>query len=204
MDQVIHDDLGQGIDELMRRAVENTMALLPAFIEDIVKPKVIFNCPSAQEEAELISKDSSGVGSTDWGRFIRSGPDQLNIREAIMSESPERTANGWGIGVPGRINDKTLFSWERHSRGKDGRWVSEMIDKPSHPFDYGYSQALEVGGTWTVFPRAGRKALYPERGVMKTVMTKTMQPWLMWQKTAQDWAVQSELIARIKRSFTNA
>jgi hypothetical protein len=202
--QVPLEDLGQGIEELMRQAVENTLALLPAFIEDVVKPKVVSLCPSAQEEASLISKDASGVGSTEWGRFIRSGPNQLPIRDAIMAETPYKSAEGWFFGDAIRINANTLFSWERHSRGKDGRFVSEMIDQPSAPFDFGYAQALENGGSWTVTPRSGRKFLYPDRGVMKQEMTKTLEPWLMWQKTVQDWGVQSELVARIKRSFEHA
>jgi hypothetical protein len=91
MNQVIQvpiEDLGSGIEELMRHAMENTLSLLPSFIDEVVKPKVASLCPSAQEEAELISKDSSGVGSTEWGRFIRQGADQLPIQSAIMAESP--------------------------------------------------------------------------------------------------------------------
>ena len=207
MDQVIQvplESLGQAVEEVVRQAVENTIVLLPGFIEDVIKPKVASFCPSAQEEGELLSKDSSGVGSTEWGRFIRRGADQLPIQNAIMAEFPWKSPEGWYFGDATRINSKTKFSWERHSRGKDGRFIAEMIDEPTSPFDYGYAQALELGGSWSVVPRAGRKALYPEKGVMKAQMTKTLEPHLMFLKTVQDGGVQAELCARIKRSFTNA
>ena len=205
MDHVIQlEDLGQAMEDVLKQAVQNTMELLPAFIEDVVKPKVVSFCPSAEEEGNLISKDTAGIGSTEFGRFLRNGANQLPIQTAIMAESPYKSGEGWCFGDSTRINSKTAFSWMRHSRGKDGRWVAELISEPSAPFDFGYSQALEMGGTWSVVPRPGRKYLYPERGVRKTQMTKTLEPRQMFFRSVSDFSVQAELIARIKRSFTNA
>ncbi|MCX5642441.1 MAG: hypothetical protein NTY10_04335 [Candidatus Omnitrophica bacterium] len=195
------DQLPGGIDTVLSQIVEKTLEILPGFIEETVKPKVVSFCPTPEEEAEMLSKDSSGVGSTEWGRFIRNGADQLPIREAIMAETPHRNPHGCYFGDAARINSITKFSWERHFRGKDGRFVAELIGEPTSPFDYGYSQALENGGSWTVVPRVGRKHLYPEKGVLKTQMVKTLQARQMFLRTVTDSGFQSELISRIKRSL---
>lgn len=186
---------------MLGHIVEKTIEILPEFVEETVKPKIVSFCPGAEEEAEMLSKDSSGVGSTEWGRFIRRGADQLPIREAIMAEMPERNSHGCFFGNAARINSITKFSWERHYRGKDGRFIAELIDEPTSPFDYGYSQALESGGTWTVVPRPGRKRLYPEKGVLKTQMVKTLQARQMFLQSVTAGDVQADLIARIRRNF---
>lgn len=204
MEQTIRVELNQlpsALESVINQIIEGANEELPMFIEETFKPVVLSLCPTPDEEAIMLSKDTSGVGTTEWGRFIRQGADQLPISEAIMTERAQKTARGWSFGNTVRINSITKFSWERHTRGKDGRFIAELIGEPSSPFDYGYVQAMENGGTWTVVPRTGRKALYPERGVMKTSMTKTLPARQMFLRSVIDGNVQADLIARLKRRF---
>jgi len=179
------------IEENIAKIIPRTVEIVASHIEIAVKPEIIARCPSAQEEAIALSKDTSGIGVPDDGRFMRAkdGGEGIPVKEAVQLEKPIIGANFVGFGSASGLNAKTVFSWYN-------RTYDEM--RTTTPFYGQYIQALEWGGlSWTVKPRSGTKALHPEEGVFRASMTKQLYPHLMFTKGSSNTAVIAELKKRI-------
>jgi hypothetical protein len=181
--------------ECEQKLVPLTIAMLPEYIETAVKPEVISRCPDEEEEAWLISTDTQGIGTTEGGRFMRDGSARLGMssRQAVAMEKPMVSGQTVSFGDLRTLNKRTVFSWYNWTF-KEVRTAEQWI----------FMETLEWGGTWTVVPGAGVKALNPEDGVFRSRMSKSIQPHLMFTKGSSSSPVISDLIERIKGVVNNA
>jgi hypothetical protein len=174
--------------ECEQKLVPMTVAMLPEYIETTVKPEVISRCPSEEEEEWLISTDTQGIGTTEGRRFLRDGSARLGMssRQAVAMEKPIVSGKIVSFGELNALNKRTVFSW-----------YNKTFEKVKTAEAWIFMETLEWGGTWTVVPSAGVKALNPEDGVVRSRMLKSIQPHLMFTRGSESSSAISDLIARI-------
>ncbi|MFA6006080.1 MAG: hypothetical protein WC775_06405 [Patescibacteria group bacterium] len=182
------------MNEQVQKLVPLTVAMMPEYIEGVVKPEVKMRCPSEAEEAWLISMDTQGVGTPEGGRFLRDGSESqgMSAVQAVELEKPQVIGNMVTFGNIQNLNRRTVFSWYNR-KFEEIRTAATWI----------YMEILEWGGTWTVRPQAGTKALHPEDGVFRSQMSKSIDPHLMFTQGAHGTRSVEQLLTKIREVVTN-
>ena len=188
------EQLVEYIQKDLERIKAETLSMLPSFIDKVVKPNVINFTPTPDEEINILVKDESGVGTTTGGRFTKRGVGGAYTRKAINMERAITNKDEVVFANKSKLRELSKFGWRRHQY-INGRWVATDLLE-THPFDFNYIMALEVGGSWTVVPRQDRKnpTLYPENGIFKKSMIKRVKtPYRMFDKGTNNGVVISNL-----------
>lgn len=188
------EELIEIMNEQAQQLIPLTVAMMPDYIEQVVKPEVKLRCPSEEEEAWLISMDTQGVGTPEGGRFLRDGTESkgMSAIQAVDLEKPQVFGNIITFGNKKDLNNRTVFSWY-NSTYEEIRTAATWI----------YMETLEWGGTWTVRPQSGTKALYPEEGIFRSQMTKSIDPHLMFTQGSHGTRSVEQLLARIREVVKN-
>ncbi|MDD5486517.1 MAG: hypothetical protein PHW65_03070 [Dehalococcoidales bacterium] len=174
------DNLGSEINRILTKIKNDVMASMPAVIEGALKPEIVANSPSSDEEREMLSRDVSGIGTYEGGRFLRQedGGVGMPVWQAVAQERP--IANGDVVSFLNKeqLRNKTVFAWRRAN--------GEMLS--ISPDEWFFVNALEYGGArYTVTPRSDRKFLYPQDGMFKQYMVKAIPPKRMfWNSVNSD------------------
>jgi hypothetical protein len=183
------------INEQVQKLVPLTVAMMPEYIESVVKPEVKMRCPSEEEERWLISTDTEGIGTPEGGRFLRDGSESqgMPVIQAVELEKPQVFGNTVLFGSKRDLNRRTVFSWYNR-KFEEIRTAAAWI----------YMEILEWGGTWTVRPQSGTPLLYPEDGVAMKQMSKSIDPHLMFTQGAHGTRSVEQLLTKIREVVKNA
>lgn len=191
------EQLTEFIQKDLQRIKAETLNMLPSFIDGVVRPNIINFAPTPQEEEDILVKDEQGIGTTAGDRFSKRAVGGAYTRKAISMEKASINNEMAVFGNKSKLRELSKFGWRRHEY-IGGKWIpTELLE--TYPFDFNYLLALEVGGSWKVVPRSGRKALHPEPSVFRSSMTKRVKtPYRMFDKGTNNGVVKTNLYKKIK------